>query len=96
MERIRFRRTRRPTVDLALLVSKRQYWMPRTCRAACLRRKTLALTQPAVSVGIVGAAPGAIPSPERDDPSQVTFSYEAKPSVARVAPRSAPSGGGVL
>ena len=50
---------------------------------------------PSVSVGIVGDAPGRFPSPGRDAPHTVTFRYDAKPSVARVAPRSAPSGGGV-
>ena len=49
-----------------------------------------------VSVGIVGEAPGSIPSTERDAPSHITFRYEAAPSVDKVAPRSAPSGGGVL
>ena len=39
--------------------------------------------------------PGRFPHRRETLPSQVTFRYEAKPSVARVAPRSAPSGGGV-
>ena len=52
--------------------------------------------QPAVSVGIVGDAPGRFPHRGEMISSQVTFSYEAKPSVARVAPRSAPSTGGVF
>ena len=57
--------------------------MTRMYHVACLLLKTRASAQPAVSVGIVGDAPGAIPAPGRDDPSQVTFSYEATPSVAR-------------
>ncbi|CAH0369713.1 unnamed protein product, partial [Pelagomonas calceolata] len=51
---------------------------------------------PSVSIGIVGEAPGSIPSTGRDAPHTVAFRYDAKPSVARVAPSSVPSGGGVL